>query len=91
MEVTQILLNYCICVTRRNKAQQAFNQLGGMWKTNVVSADTKSKCVTVQLKIRILLYDAETWKVDQDMTKKLQTITNKARTNRNHSKTRKWN
>jgi hypothetical protein len=41
-----------------------------MWKTNVVSADTKSKCLTVQLKIRILLYDSKTWKVDQDMTKK---------------------
>jgi hypothetical protein len=30
-------------LTRIGKAQEAFNQLGGMWRTNVVSADAKIK------------------------------------------------
>jgi hypothetical protein len=57
-------------LTRISKAQQAFNQLGGIWRTNVVSADPKVKMVKMfNCTIKsVLLYGA--WKVDEETTHK---------------------
>jgi hypothetical protein len=63
-------------LTRISKAQQAFNQLGGIWRTNVLSADIKVKMFNCTIKT-VLLYAAETWKVDKEITQKLQTFINK--------------
>jgi hypothetical protein len=51
----------------RNKAQQAFNQLGGIWKTNVVSTDIKVKMFNCTID-SLLFYGAETWKVGKETT-----------------------
>jgi hypothetical protein len=58
-------------LTRISKAQQAFNQLGSIWKTNVVSTGTNSgtKVKIFNCTIKgVLLYGVETWKVDKETT-----------------------
>jgi hypothetical protein len=64
-------------LTRISKAQQVFNPLEGIWRTNAVSTDTKVKMCNCTIK-SVLLYDAETWKVDKETTQKLQTFINKS-------------
>jgi hypothetical protein len=55
-------------LTRISKAQQAFNELGGIWRTNVFSADTQVKMFNCTIK-SVLLYGAETWKVDEETSR----------------------
>lgn len=63
--------------TRITKAQHAFNALNKIWQTNEISETTKIKIFNSCIK-SILLYGAETWKQDENTTKKLQTFVNKS-------------
>jgi hypothetical protein len=72
--------------TRISKALQAFNQLGGIWKTNVVSADKKVKICNCTIK-RVLLKPGKLTKRQRRNCKPSKT-SHKGRTSRNYSKTK---
>jgi hypothetical protein len=67
-------VNYLGAVIERNRESKADVQpLGDIWKTNVVATDTKVKMYNRTIK-SVLLYGAETWKVNKETTHKLQTF-----------------
>jgi hypothetical protein len=64
-------------LTRISKSQLALNQMGGIWRTNVVSTNTKVKMSNCTIE-SVLLCGAKNWKVDKETMQKLQTFINKS-------------
>ena len=62
--------------TRIQKAQFTFNSLKKIWQSKEISLKTKLRIFNSNVK-SVLLYGAESWKVNQRVTKDLQTFVNK--------------
>jgi hypothetical protein len=62
--------------TRIRKAQGAFAQLKGIWRSNQLSLKTKIRIFNSNVK-SVLLYGCETWLVAADVTNKLQVFVNR--------------
>ena len=62
--------------SRIGKAQCAFNNLKNIWRSQSMRLNNKIRLFNSNVK-SILLYGSETWKLDTQLTSKLQTFVNK--------------
>ena len=63
-------------VSRIRKAQQAFATLRSVWKSRVISLNTKLRIFNSNIK-SVLLYGSETWRLTKALLSKVQSFLNK--------------
>ena len=67
--------------TRISKARAAFHILRNVWKSRVIGKTTKIRLFNTNVK-SVLLYGAETWRMNKTMLKRIQTFVNQCLRNR---------